>query len=137
MKKIEHIPAFRNAVAWNSALADIKKVKDGLNSGDVDLFEEQEWSSSEIPRLIELMGELAVEVNVPCYTEIIQGILYDMDKEDPQKRQDGKYYKVFKENLSDLQVKLTRLAPTLAHFFRKRGSICQKIVIELTIIFIT
>jgi nicotinamide mononucleotide adenylyltransferase len=97
MKDIEHIPAFKNAVAWNSALADIKKLEDDLNSGEVDFFEEQEWASSEITRLIELMGKLAVDVNIPYYTEMIQGILYDLNQEDPQKREDGKYYKVLKK----------------------------------------
>jgi len=61
----------------------------------------------EITRLVKVMGDIAVDLGVQCFTDTLQTLLYDMEKGGRQKQGDGSVVVVELDNLSDEQKKLS------------------------------
>jgi len=72
--------------------------------------------TEEAERLIKVMGDIAVDLGILGHIEIIQGVLYDVEKGEQKKKADGSFYFVdTKKNLSQAQMKMSRFAEFLAH----------------------
>ena len=69
----------------------------------------------ETQRLIKVMGEIAVLLNIPFYIDHIQGAIYDMEKGGPQKTKRGFCFSLSEGNLSEEQQILTPIAWWYAH----------------------
>ncbi len=61
------------------------------------------------------MGDIAVDLGIPGHIEIIHDVLYDVEKGEQKKRDDGSFYYVPQKNLSQAQLKMSRFAQYLAH----------------------
>jgi hypothetical protein len=72
--------------------------------------------TEEAERLIKVMGDIAVDLGIQSHIEIIHDVLYDVEKGEQKKRDDGSLYFVdTKKNLSRAQMKMTQFAEFLAH----------------------
>jgi hypothetical protein len=111
------IPLCKNAVKVNQDLLDIQRLELKFYSYNRALFNEDEKQKliEEAARLIKVIGGIAAYLNIPNYTEIIQSSIYDINKENLQKRNDGSYFFVHKGNLTEAQLKLTPLAYSFVH----------------------
>ena len=61
----------------------------------------------EVKRLVEVMGNIAVDLKVDHYANLIQSLLYDMNKGGLQSAGDGSMVEVKSNNLSEEQLQLS------------------------------
>jgi hypothetical protein len=88
----------------NKHLTDIQAFQDLY----VDKDEEIKLSRiKEAERLVKVMGDIAADLNIDCYTDSIRSLLYDMEKGGLQNRGGGLLVEVKLDNLSEEQLKLT------------------------------
>ena len=164
-EEMERTPAFnllcQKAEKWNKCLSDIQKLRKRFDysnkyywgkyeheDDDEDEDEKQEKEQmlklmkkakqrliEKAERMIKIMGDIAVDIGIPYYTELIQGTFYDIGKGGDYRRRDGSKFNVkVPKDPSDAQLKLSPFASDLAHPSPEELIIDLKIVSALFII---
>jgi hypothetical protein len=135
----------QKASKWIQYLSDIRKLENKFNYfdkrcwgedeyEDVDLDEvededekqrlkqekeqmqkEKQSALDKAERMIQIMGEIAVDIGIPTYIEHIQAFYYDKTNGTNCRRIDGSRFYVKVEHPSDAQKKLSPFAYLLAH----------------------
>ena len=78
--------------------------------------EEKQLLTEKAVRMIKIMGDIAIDIGIPPYTEVIPGILYDIVKGGIHTRSCGTHFYVkVPKDPSAAQLKLSLYAYTLAH----------------------
>ena len=140
-RRMEQNPAFdllcQNASKWIQYLPDIQELKNDFDhkfskyhfgkDEDEDeklekgrklkqMQEEKQLLTEKAVRMIKIMGDIAIDIGIPPYTEVIPGILYDIVKGGIHTRSCGTHFYVkVPKDPSAAQLKLSLYAYTLAH----------------------
>ena len=116
IRKLEYKSANFDKNYWGKDGAEDEDVEEDKDEKQV----KEQWqklmqkAKQKAGRMIKIMGDVAVDIGIPHYTEIIQGSPYDIEKGSVHRRRaETRFYAKKEEHLSDAQLKLSQFA--LAH----------------------